>query len=117
MPQPHEQKLQEVVNSLTFDSLNVFEAAWTVCTSRSPLTASPAPAPMLTFSQSRRLRRVDGASRSMGPRIRTCRQLAQGFWARAASHVPVLHGENPPQGPENPPIRRTGLRNAGGRPG
>src|SRR3954447_26730499 len=56
MPQPHEQKLHEVVNSLTFASLKVFAAAFTAGTSRRPPSASPVPPPSVVFSQSRRLR-------------------------------------------------------------
>jgi hypothetical protein len=44
MPQPHEQKLQEVVNSLTFASFNSFDAAFRAGTSRRPPSASPAAA-------------------------------------------------------------------------
>jgi hypothetical protein len=45
MPHPHEQKLHEVVNSLTFASFKFCVAARTVDTSMSPLSASPAPPP------------------------------------------------------------------------
>src|SRR5262245_37983703 len=55
MPHPHEQKLQEVVNSLTFDSLNVCAAAFTAATSSTPSSARPRLPPAAAFNQSRRL--------------------------------------------------------------
>src|SRR6478672_594361 len=72
MPHPHEQKLQEVVNSLTFASFNSFVAAFTAGTSRRPPSASPVPPPMLAFSQSRRLScwREDRSRSSMGGSFR-----------------------------------------------
>ena len=54
MPHPHEQKLQEVVNSLTFESFNFFVAALNVGKSNSPPSASPALPPTAVFSQSLR---------------------------------------------------------------
>src|ERR1700740_496117 len=55
IPHPQEQKLQEVVNSLTFDSFNSCVAARTAATSMSPPTARPIAPPMLAFIQSLRL--------------------------------------------------------------
>ena len=55
IPQPHEQKLQEVVNSLTSASFNSFVAARTAGQSRSPPTASPAPPPKVSLKRSLRL--------------------------------------------------------------
>src|SRR6185295_19632163 len=55
MPHPHEQKLQEVVNSLTSESFRSFVAARIAGTSRSPPSASPAPPPKVSFNRSRRL--------------------------------------------------------------
>src|SRR6476620_5125187 len=55
MPQPHEQKLHEVVYSCTCDNFIFCEAALTVGMSRIPLTANPAPAPRANFSMSLRL--------------------------------------------------------------
>src|SRR5688572_7876064 len=43
MPHPHEQKLQEVVNSLTSESFSSFVAALTAERSTSPSSARPAP--------------------------------------------------------------------------
>src|SRR5262245_2284692 len=53
--QPHEQKLQDVVNSFTFASLHFWAAAFTVDKSSSALIASPAPPPPANFNQSLRL--------------------------------------------------------------
>jgi hypothetical protein len=55
MPHPHEQKLQEVVNSLTFDSFMSAVAARMAGTSRSPPTANPEPPPSVSLNRSRRL--------------------------------------------------------------
>ena len=55
MPHPHEQKLHEVVNSLTSESFKSFVAARTAGTSRSPPSASPAPPPKVSLSRSLRL--------------------------------------------------------------
>src|SRR5215469_5728432 len=55
MPHPHEQKLQEVVNSLTCESFRLFVAALIVGTSRSPPSASAALPPTLALSHSLRL--------------------------------------------------------------
>ena len=55
MPQPHEQKLQEVVNSLTFESFSSRAAACTAVTSRNPSSTRPAPPPTASFNQPRRL--------------------------------------------------------------
>src|ERR1700745_3894944 len=55
MPHPHEQKLQEVVNSLTCESFRLFVAALIVGTSRSPPSARAAPPPTLALSHSLRL--------------------------------------------------------------
>ena len=70
MPQPHEQKLHEVVNSLTFESFKSFAAACTAGTSRSPPSASPAPPPTVAFSQSLRL---------SGWSDRSCSSMGQPF--------------------------------------
>src|SRR5580704_2313621 len=50
MPQPHEQKLQEVVNSLTSDSFNFCVLARTAATSTSPPSASPAQPPTVDLN-------------------------------------------------------------------
>src|SRR6187455_3149455 len=55
MPHPHEQKLQEVVNSLTFDSFMSAVAARMARTSRSPPSANPDPPPRVSLNRSRRL--------------------------------------------------------------
>src|SRR5258705_10763163 len=55
MPHPHEQKLHEVVNSLTSESFKSFVAARTAETSRRPPSASPAPPPRVSFNRSLRL--------------------------------------------------------------
>src|SRR5580765_7365180 len=55
MPHPHEQKLHEVVNSLTCESFRSFVAARIAGTSRSPVSASPAPPPRVTRKRSLRL--------------------------------------------------------------
>ena len=54
MPHPHEQKLHEVVNSLTSESFKSFVAARIAGTSRSPPIANPVPPPTVNFSQSLR---------------------------------------------------------------
>src|SRR3954447_16833024 len=51
MPQPHEQKLHEVVNSLTFASFIFRVAALTVGRSRIASMASPATPPETNFNQ------------------------------------------------------------------
>src|ERR1700751_5052961 len=58
IPHPQEQKLQEVVNSLTFESFNSFVAALTAAPSISPPTARPIAPPTLAFIQSLRLTAV-----------------------------------------------------------
>src|SRR5580765_2687668 len=55
MPHPHEQKLHEVVNSLTFESFKSFVAARIAGTSKSPPSASPDPPPKVSRNKSRRL--------------------------------------------------------------
>ena len=55
MPQPHEQKLHEVVNSFTFESFNFWVAALTVDKSRRPSSASPTLPPTAVLNQSLRL--------------------------------------------------------------
>src|SRR5262249_26444550 len=55
MPQPHEQKLQDVVNSWTSDSLRPRAAAAAAGQSSSPPSARPAPPPIDSFSTSLRL--------------------------------------------------------------
>src|SRR6185295_5346326 len=68
IPHPHEQKLHEVVNSLTSESFKSFVAARTAETSRSPPSASPAPPPRVSFNRSLRLTSRDS---SMGFFLRT----------------------------------------------
>jgi hypothetical protein len=58
MPHPHEQKLQEVVNSLTFESFSPCVAALIVGTSTRLPRASPTPPLKLALNQSLRL--IDG---------------------------------------------------------
>src|SRR3954469_19152655 len=58
MPHPHEQKLHEVVNSLTFASLSSWLAALTLERSRISASASPTPPPTAIFNQLRRLMEV-----------------------------------------------------------
>ena len=65
MPQPHEQKLQEVVNSLTFDSFRSAVAARIARTSRSPPSANPDPPPSVSLNRSRRL--IDDVSDGARP--------------------------------------------------
>ena len=55
MPHPHEQKLHEVVNSLTSESFRSFVAARIAGTSRSPPSASPDPPPRVSLNRSLRL--------------------------------------------------------------
>src|SRR3954471_23365369 len=55
MPHPHEQKLQEVVNSLTFVSFNFLAAAFTAVISRSPPSPNPTLPPTASFNHSLRL--------------------------------------------------------------
>src|SRR6187431_1338999 len=55
MPQPHEQKLHEVVNSLTFESFISCVAVRIARTSRSSPSASPAPPATVRRKRSRRL--------------------------------------------------------------
>src|SRR4029077_20421359 len=55
MPQPHEQKLQEVVNSLTSESFNFWVFARTAATSTSPPSASPAQPPAAVLNHSLRV--------------------------------------------------------------
>ncbi len=55
MPHPHEQKLHEVVNSVTCATFNFSVAAATVGRSSNPLSANPAPAPAANRNRSRRL--------------------------------------------------------------
>src|SRR5277367_6827324 len=65
MPQPHEQKLQEVVNSLTSESFNFSVLARTAATSTRPPSASPAPPPAAVLNHSLRVtpaRGLDGSS-------------------------------------------------------
>jgi hypothetical protein len=71
MPQPHEQKLQEVVNSLTSASFKSLVAARMAGTSSSPPTASPAPPPNVSLNRSLRLRVGLGAfgDSSMGSSV------------------------------------------------
>src|SRR6185436_8601077 len=65
MPHPHEQKLQEVVNSLTSESFRSFVAARIAGTSRSPPSASPDPPPKVSFNRS--LRFIVGGFRIGAP--------------------------------------------------
>src|SRR5690242_13601183 len=55
MPQPHEQKLHEVVNSLTSESFRSLVAARTAETSTSPSRARPAAVQKVSLKRSRRL--------------------------------------------------------------
>src|SRR5580765_521011 len=55
MPHPHEQKLHEVVNSLTSESFKSFVAARIAGTSRSPPSASPASPQRVSLNRSLRL--------------------------------------------------------------
>src|SRR6516162_8655779 len=55
IPHPHEQKLHEVVNSLTLASFNSCAAALTLDRSMSPSSASPTLPPSVAFSKSLRL--------------------------------------------------------------
>jgi hypothetical protein len=55
LPHPQEQKLHEVVNSLTFASFNYCVAALTVDRSRRSPSARPAPPPTAILNQYRRL--------------------------------------------------------------
>src|SRR3954469_10508159 len=58
MPQPHEQKLHEGVNSLTSDSFRLAVPACRAGQSRRPPTARPVPPPNVSFNKSRRLTRA-----------------------------------------------------------
>src|SRR6187399_2658393 len=64
MPHPHEQKLHEVVNSLTSESFRSFVAARTADTSRSPSSARPAPPATVSFKSSLRVTLVASSGRS-----------------------------------------------------
>ena len=55
MPHPQEQKLHEVVTSVTLASLTSFVAARTAVTSITPSSASPTEPPAASCSQRRRL--------------------------------------------------------------
>src|SRR4029077_4614732 len=55
MPQPQEQKLQEVVNSLTSESFNFCVLARTAATSTTPLSANPAQPPAALLNHSLRV--------------------------------------------------------------
>ena len=55
MPQPHEQKLHEVVNSVTLVSFSFWASALTAGKSITPPNARPMPPPIATFNQSLRL--------------------------------------------------------------
>src|SRR4029077_4003182 len=55
MPQPHEQKLQEVVNSLTSEDFNFWEFARTDATSTSAPGARPAQPPAAALIHSLRV--------------------------------------------------------------
>src|SRR6187399_1392151 len=55
MPHPHEQKLHDVVNSLTSESFMSFVAARTAETSSSPSSARPAPPAKVSFRRSLRV--------------------------------------------------------------
>src|SRR5215472_17011726 len=67
MPQPHEQKLQEVVNSFTFASFKVSVAALTAGKSTRPSSARPALPATATFNQSLRLTDTAPARREASP--------------------------------------------------
>src|ERR1700739_35538 len=55
MPQPHEQKLQEVVNSLMSESFNFCVLACTAATSTRPPSAKPAQPPAAVLNHSLRV--------------------------------------------------------------
>src|ERR1700756_373656 len=55
MPQPHEQKLQEVVNSLISESFNFCVLACTAATSTRPPSANPAQPPAAVLNHSLRV--------------------------------------------------------------
>src|SRR5580692_6139154 len=55
MPHPHEQKLQEVVNSLTSESFSICVLARTASTSTKAPSASPAQPPAAVLNQSLRV--------------------------------------------------------------
>src|ERR1700751_4385036 len=55
MPQPHEQKLQEVVNSLMSESFNLCVLACTAATSTRSPSASPAQPPAAVLNHSLRV--------------------------------------------------------------
>src|SRR5262245_17852184 len=55
MPQPHEQKLHDVVNSLMSESLRSWVAALTAGQSSRPPTARPVPPPNVILNTSLRL--------------------------------------------------------------
>src|SRR6188768_3216398 len=55
IPHPHEQKLHEVVNSLTSESFRSCVAARISATSRSPPKARPDPPPTVSLNRSLRL--------------------------------------------------------------
>src|SRR6476659_4922137 len=91
MPQPHEQKLQEVVNSLTSESFNCCVLARTAATSTTPLSANPAQPPAALLNHSLRVtadRVFDDSTVSLPncpfiPRV----SLLFGFKARSVFHA------------------------------
>src|SRR4029077_12744724 len=83
MPHPHEQKLHEVVNSLTSESFNSFVAARIAGTSRSPPSASPAPPPRVSRKRALRLI-VD-----LGVPLPSTGLLDR-FWIGASSPPPIF---------------------------
>ena len=84
MPHPHEQKLHEVVNSLTSESFKSFVAARTSETSRSPSSARSRSPQRVSLSRSRRLTVGAGAAAVPG--------LSERFWSE---HQGFIHGLPP----------------------
>src|SRR4029079_16728502 len=78
MPQPHEQKLHDVVNSLTAESFRSFVAARMAGTSRRPPSARPPPPPNVSRNRSRRLMVGRGVSLPLA-------RLSERFWIGASS--------------------------------
>src|SRR5262249_50184516 len=93
IPHPHEQKLQEVVNSLTFESFNSFVAALTAATSISPPIASPTLPPTLALNHSLRpiVRESRGQLSVSLARVKACRPKSSSIsfivrWLLPRSH-------------------------------
>src|SRR3954463_5812552 len=108
MPHPHEQKLHEVVNSLTFESFRSLVAARIAGTSSRPPIASPAPLPTVSLNRSLRVRVDLEASSGLSMAVlpggwaANCRTPAgrpppvySEFWRIAAS---ISGNQGPPSG-------------------